>query len=598
MSAGRTAVNRESHSPERPSVTPNARAWESPRGWALSLALISTVAVAARAAYVLWVLGPVRSGLDAIWYQLQGGSILAGTGYVVPTSLFEGELTPTAAFPPVYPAYQALWQWMFGPGATAVRMAGVVPGVVTVVLVAILGRALADARVGLLAAGAVALSPTLVAADSSTMSENLTVPLVLAALVLAHRVLTKGIGWTSVIALGAVCGVAVLTRQDLALIVVLVALPAVLASAGTGMRARLSAAALVVLVVVAVVGPWMWRNHRAVGTYAVSTISPSSALAGSNCDATFGGPDPAKWAGGPLKDKPRKIAMIAAEGTEQNDAPIEMFTSILAEDYGAELANIQRYDDPLALGTTGRAMLSQFKSEGITSIVFVGDPIAPQTLTRIASEQDYHPEWITSGSSLVENNVFSRTYDQDQWARAFGPTSLFPRVDGGIGTPIGLHKWYFGTEPPGGAAALLTVPNLQVLFGGLQGAGPDLTAEHFRDALFTAPILAGSPIAPQISFGNRGFFPNTDYVALDDMTEISWDPDVIAPDEGGKEGKGGWRYSDGGKRYLPGEWPDDEPHVFDAETGVTNFEEFPTTAEEPPADWAPVAGPRKGKTYP
>jgi hypothetical protein len=38
----------------------------------------------------------------------------------------------------------------------------------------------------------VALSPTLVAADSSTMSENLTVPFVLAALVLAHRVLTKG----------------------------------------------------------------------------------------------------------------------------------------------------------------------------------------------------------------------------------------------------------------------------------------------------------------------------------------------------------------------------------------------------------------------
>jgi hypothetical protein len=120
----------------------------------------------------------------------------------------------------------------------------------------------------------------------------------------------------------------------------------------------------------------------------------------------------------------------------------------------------------------------------------------------------------------VENNVFSRT-DQDR-GPAFGPPSLFPgRHDG---TPIGLHKWYFGIDPPGGAAALLTVPNLQVLFGGLQGAGPDLTAEHFRDALFTAPILAGSPIAPQISFGNRGFFPNTDYVALDDMTEISWDP--------------------------------------------------------------------------
>ena len=307
---------------------------------------------------------------------------------------------------------------------------------------------------------------------------------------------------------------------------------------------------------------------------------------------------PAKWAGGPLKDKPRKIAMIAAEGTEQNDDPVEQFTAILADDYGAELANIQRYDDPLALSTTGRAMLSQFKAEGVTSIVFVGDPIAPQTLTRIASEQDYKPEWITSGSTLVESNVFSRTYDQDQWSRAFGPTSLFPRVDGGIGSPIGLHKWYFGTEPPGGAATLLLVPNLQVLFGALQGAGPDLTADRLRDTLFTAPILEGSPIAPQTSFGDRGFFPDPDYVALDDMTEISWDPDASAPDEGGKAGKGGWRYSNGGERYLPGEWPEEEPQVFDAETGVTNFKEFPATAVEPPADWAPIAGPREGKTYP
>ena len=305
---------------------------------------------------------------------------------------------------------------------------------------------------------------------------------------------------------------------------------------------------------------------------------------------------PATWAEGPLKDRPRKIALIAAEGAEADADPVDEFARILADDYGAELANIQRYDDPLALSSTGRAIISQFKADGVTTIVFVGDPIAPQTLTRIATEQDYFPEWVTSGSTLVENNVFSRTYDQEQWAHAFGPTSLFPRVVGGLGSPIGLHQWYFGTPPPGGAATLLSVPNLQVLFGALQGAGPDLTAERFRDTLFASPILDSSPIAPQVSFGNRGFFPDSDYVALDDMTEISWDPDVIAPDEGGVEGKGGWRFSDGGARYLPGEWPEEEPHVFDPDTGVINFEEFPETAVEPSADWAPIAGPRQGMT--
>ena len=81
-------------------VTTNVRGWGSPRRWALSLTLISTVAVAVRVGYVVWVLGPVQSGLEAIWYQLQGGSILAGTGFVVPTSLFEGNLASPAAFPP------------------------------------------------------------------------------------------------------------------------------------------------------------------------------------------------------------------------------------------------------------------------------------------------------------------------------------------------------------------------------------------------------------------------------------------------------------------------------------------------------------------
>jgi hypothetical protein len=125
VSVGRTAVNRESHSPERPSVTPNARAWESPRGWALSLALISTVAVAARVAYVLWVLGPVRSGLDAIWYRCRAARSCR-TGYGADVAV-RGELTPTAAFLPCTRRIRRS-----GSGCSARRnggrMAGVYPG--------------------------------------------------------------------------------------------------------------------------------------------------------------------------------------------------------------------------------------------------------------------------------------------------------------------------------------------------------------------------------------------------------------------------------------------------------------------------------------
>lgn len=44
-----------------------------------------------------------------------------------------------------------------------------------------------------------------------------------------------------------------------------------------------------------VVVPWAWRNHHQVGSSTVSTLSPSSALAGSNCDRTYRGPDLGSW---------------------------------------------------------------------------------------------------------------------------------------------------------------------------------------------------------------------------------------------------------------------------------------------------------------
>src|SRR3954447_8531150 len=100
-------------------------AWAG-RLWWVALAGIAAIGAVVRIAYVLVVLNPVPPGLDAIWYQLQGGSIRNGTGYMQPVSLFQPDHIATAGFPPVYPAYQAGWQWLFGGGPTSVRLAGVV----------------------------------------------------------------------------------------------------------------------------------------------------------------------------------------------------------------------------------------------------------------------------------------------------------------------------------------------------------------------------------------------------------------------------------------------------------------------------------------
>jgi hypothetical protein len=264
-----------------------AATWDG-RRWGLALAAIAVAGVLLRVVYVLVVLDPVLPGLDATWYQLQGGSIRHGTGYVHPPTLFLPEQVATAAFPPAYPTYQAAWQWLFGGSLTSVRLAGIVPGAAGIGLVGVLGRRVLGPGAGLLAAGLVALDPTLLAVDGSAMSESLGVALVLAVVLVAHQALAAPT-WPRVVALGGLCGVAVLNRPDL-----LVLAGGVAALLAWRSR-RVPAAAAVLGVAALVVVPWAIRNERAVGELTIATLSPSSALAGSYCDATFGGADLGSW---------------------------------------------------------------------------------------------------------------------------------------------------------------------------------------------------------------------------------------------------------------------------------------------------------------
>ena len=215
------------------------------------------------------------------------------------------------------------------------------------------------------------------------------------------------------------------------------------------------------------------------------------------------------------------------------------------------------------------------KSEGVTSVIFYGDPLAPQTLTKNATEQGFFPEWIMTGSALVDTTLFARTYDQEQWSHAFGPSNLFARSSGDLSGPTFLYNWFFGQDPPAEQVALL-LPNLQFFYSAFQGIGPQLTPEAVQAAYFRAPIVKSTVLTPQLSWGNRDIWPATDYAGIDDQTEIFWDPTATGPDELGKDGTGMWAYVDGGKRYLPGQWPDTEAQVFaDATDPVTFYTELP-----------------------
>lgn len=235
-----------------------------------------------------------------------------------------------------------------------------------------------------------------------------------------------------------------------------------------------------------------------------------------------------------------------------------------------------------------RVIVARLKEAGVTTVVFLGDPVMPIYLTKAATDQGYFPEWIITGTVLTDTTVFGRLYDQQQWAHAFGVSALSARVPQTEAEVWKLYEWYYGEEPAARNTIGVIDPGIRLFMLGVHMAGPNLTPETFRDGLFNYPPTGGTPTAPRISFGDHGVFAQPDYASTDDMQVIWWDADATGQDEQGEEGTGMMRYADGGKRYLPGEMPNIPANVFDEEGSVLGYPEVP--ASEAPPDY-PSPGP-------
>ncbi len=207
----------------------------------------------------------------------------------------------------------------------------------------------------------------------------------------------------------------------------------------------------------------------------------------------------------------------------------------------------------------------------MTSVVFLGDPLMPRLLTQQATRQDYHPEWMFTGTVFTDTSAVARLYDQSQMAHAFGASSNPARTTPELSEPWRLWEWWFGTEPTSPNTMLFWGPVVQQLFLGIHMAGPHLSAETFAGGLFNYPptgatsVVGKDPIdlfldqylagdtTPAISFGPGEDGGAVDYVAVDDFTISWWDPDAVGPDENGEEGRGLWQYTGMGLRLPLGE---------------------------------------------
>ena len=247
--------------------------------------------------------------------------------------------------------------------------------------------------------------------------------------------------------------------------------------------------------------------------------------------------------------------------------------------------------DPVVAQEVAPSALTKFKGTGVTSVILLADQGMIQTLTKKATDQDYHPEWVITSLNYNDLALFARNYDQEQWGHAFGIANIpvgfavaTAPTDTAVGDPV---EWYYGKgKGTSNNGTLATVGTW--LMEGIMYAGPKLTPATFKQGFFALPAQGGAAddqiYSVQYGYGRTAGLPYDEYLkGTQDFTVVWWDPDTLgAPSSpGGTPPQGVYWYLDKGKRYAAGQWPTKQMKFFDSSTAAYEFSDQPVPEAVP-----------------
>jgi hypothetical protein len=248
-----------------------------------------------------------------------------------------------------------------------------------------------------------------------------------------------------------------------------------------------------------------------VAEYAVSKLCPPGT--------------PAAYAGGSLKNAPRKFAGIAPEN-ELYQVAAQLFQQIM----GAAGCPVTDFEYTLDLGTESQQaanLVAQLKAGGYTTILCGCDPIFPVYLSGEAAQQSYLPEFVEIGAALVDQDYVGQLYNQQFFTDGFGISPNEATVP--YTQTLGYAAYEAGcSQDPSicngqGPAFFVNViyEQFDQMAIGLQMAGPDLTPSTFQTGMFDYPPREGP-------YGLWGF-SKTQYTTPNDFREVCWDPNTVSP---------------------------------------------------------------------
>lgn len=249
---------------------------------------VALVALAVRVLYALSMRHYPVVG-DAFNFHVVAQGIADGHGFREVPPL----VGPTAEHPPLFEVFLAFFDKLGLTGYEPQRIVISVLGTLNIVLIGLLGRAIAGARAGVVAAALAAVYPLLWTADGALMSEPLYLTFVLLSLLVGLRLRTAPTVWRAA-ALGVTIALAALTRGEGLALVVLLAAPLIWRAVPTWRRRGVLLAATLAAIVV-VLAPWTIRNAIRFEQPVLISTNSNGLFIGANCPQTYYGPLIGSW---------------------------------------------------------------------------------------------------------------------------------------------------------------------------------------------------------------------------------------------------------------------------------------------------------------
>jgi hypothetical protein len=230
---------------------------------------------------------------------------------------------------------------------------------------------------------------------------------------------------------------------------------------------------------------------------------------------------PAAYAGGTLKNAPRKFAIVAPASTD-DQLSIDAAQQIMQQAGCSATKVIYNLD----LGTAAQqaaGIISELKADKVTTVLYAGDPVFPVYLSGQAANQSYLPEFVINGTNLTDMDYVAQEWNQEFAAHVLGISPNEPAIAPDQTAGYAAYKSVSPSTAPA-AFVNLIYAQMQMLAIGIQMAGPDLTPQTFQQGMFDYPPREGP-------LGLWGF-SSQQYTTPNDVREICWHPTAISPFNG------------------------------------------------------------------